>query len=111
MTGGASSLGRATVERFCRDGAKVILCDINSVTGNAVADKLENCIYVPADVTSEADIRNALDVAKSQFGGLDVAVNCIDKKIQSKIYDEISGAIHSLDDFELAIKVEYCFFF
>lgn len=51
VTGGASGLGRATVERFVRQGSRVILCDLPSSQGGDVAKNLgENCIFIPTDV-------------------------------------------------------------
>lgn len=51
MTGGASGLGRATAERFVRQGARVVLCDLPSSPGQEVADSLgDNCLFAPTDV-------------------------------------------------------------
>lgn len=51
MTGGASGLGRATAERFVRQGARVVLCDLPSSEGQSVADSLgDNCLFAPTDV-------------------------------------------------------------
>ena len=51
VTGGASGLGRATVERFVREGARVVICDLPKSPGQEVADKLgENAAFVPTDV-------------------------------------------------------------
>lgn len=106
MTGGGSGLGRATVERFVRDGAKVVLCDIDATMGKQVADTMPNgCTYVQGDVTSEKDVRNALDVAKSKYGGLDVAVNCAGITLSSKMYNQSSKKIHNLDDFTRVVTV------
>lgn len=53
VTGGASGLGRATVERFARAGSKVILGDLSSSDGAQVAKELgNNVIFVPIDVSS-----------------------------------------------------------
>lgn len=52
MTGAASGLGRATAERFVQQGAKVILCDLPSSSGQDVANSLgDNCIFAPTDVS------------------------------------------------------------
>ena len=52
VTGGASGLGRATVERFVREGARVVLCDLPTSNGKEVADSLgENCVFAPTDVS------------------------------------------------------------
>ena len=52
VTGGASGLGRATVERFIQQGAKVVLCDLPTSQGKDVAAALgENCVFAPTDVS------------------------------------------------------------
>jgi len=52
ITGGASGLGRATAERFVREGAKVVICDLPDSNGGSVADSLGgNCMFVPTDVS------------------------------------------------------------
>ena len=54
VTGGASGLGRGAVERFVRNGAKVIICDLPNSPGEQVAGELgrENCVFVPTDVSN-----------------------------------------------------------
>ena len=50
VTGGASGLGKATVERFVREGAKVALVDLKASKGAEVVKEIgsDNCIFVPA---------------------------------------------------------------
>lgn len=80
VTGGASGLGRATVERFVAAGSKVLLGDLSTSQGESVAKNLgDNVVFVPIDVTSEKDVTHALEVAKEKFGRLDVAVSCAGK--------------------------------
>ena len=64
VTGGGSGLGRATVERFVTEGAKITLVDLPDSKGEEVAKPFgkEKCIFVPCDVTKEADVKNALKV-------------------------------------------------
>jgi len=51
VTGAASGLGRATAERFVREGAKVVLCDLPTSGGQEVADQLgSNAVFSPTDV-------------------------------------------------------------
>ncbi|MDN5914943.1 MAG: 3-hydroxyacyl-CoA dehydrogenase [Pseudonocardia sp.] len=76
VTGGASGLGLATTEKLVEAGAKVVIVDLPSSAGEAVADKLGDAVrFAPADVTDEAQISAALDVA-AELGTLRVAVNC-----------------------------------
>jgi 3-hydroxyacyl-CoA dehydrogenase/3-hydroxy-2-methylbutyryl-CoA dehydrogenase len=78
VTGSASGLGRATALRFGRLGAKVVVVDLPTSQGAAVAEEIgANAFFAPCDVTSEADITAALDAAQAKFGGpVNVAVNC-----------------------------------
>lgn len=77
VTGGASGLGAATVQELSAGGARVIIADIDAAKGEALAAKNpENVVFVPVDVTNEADIRGAIKEAVERFGKLSVAVNC-----------------------------------
>jgi NAD(P)-dependent dehydrogenase (short-subunit alcohol dehydrogenase family) len=73
VTGGASGLGRATAELLLERGARVVLFDLPTSAGEAVARELgEAATFVPGDVTSEDDARAAVAAA----GDLRIAVNC-----------------------------------
>jgi len=104
VTGGASGLGRATVERFVREGARVTLCDLPTSEGEAVAKSLgENCVFAPVDVTSTSDVENALAITKSKFGRLDATVNCAGIGVAFKTYNFNKDRPHKLEDF---VKVQ-----
>ncbi|MFC7885162.1 3-hydroxyacyl-CoA dehydrogenase [Streptomyces sp. NPDC057376] len=76
VTGGASGLGRATAERLLTAGASVVLVDLPTSDGTAVADELgDRVTFASADVTSEQDIAAALDSA-GRLGDLRIVVNC-----------------------------------
>ncbi|MBZ0317776.1 MAG: 3-hydroxyacyl-CoA dehydrogenase [Anaerolineae bacterium] len=76
VTGGASGLGEACVRRFIGAGGKAVIADVNYERAEAVAKELGSAARaVKADVTSEDDILNAIEVAK-ELGGITVAVNC-----------------------------------
>ncbi|HEX9775300.1 MAG TPA: 3-hydroxyacyl-CoA dehydrogenase [Actinomycetota bacterium] len=77
VTGGASGLGRATVEALLAGGASVVIADLPTSEGEAVAKELgERARFAPIDVTSEEDGRAAVQTAVGAFGALHVAVNC-----------------------------------
>lgn len=105
MTGGASGLGRATVERLVREGAKVVCCDVNQKHGEELAETSQNITYVQTDVTSESDVTEALRVAKSTYGGLDIVVNCAGVAIGAKVYDKLANKPHSLEEFTRILMV------
>ncbi len=73
VTGGASGLGAATVERFIAEGCKVCVCDIQDGPGEAFAGKFgDAAFYQHCDVTDEDQVSAAVDAAVERFGQLDV---------------------------------------
>jgi 3(or 17)beta-hydroxysteroid dehydrogenase len=76
VTGGASGLGRAIVERFLREDAHVVFTDINATAGQAFADECgANALFLAHDVTDEAAWIDVLARAQAHFGALDILVN------------------------------------
>jgi len=76
VTGGASGLGLAAVERFLEEGARVCICDIQSELGDTVVDRLgSEVFYQSCDVTREDQVEAAVDAAVSRFGQLDILFN------------------------------------
>ena len=72
ITGAASGLGQATVERFIQEGAKVTICDIQDELGQALSDRFAaETIFRSCDVTKETDVEAAVDATISRFGQLD----------------------------------------
>jgi len=106
VTGGASGLGRATVERFVKNGAKVVMADLKTSKGEELSKSLgDNVVFVPVDVTSEADVKAALGIAKSKFGRLDLTVNCAGTAVAFKTYNFNKNLPHKLEDFQKVIMV------
>jgi len=81
ITGGASGMGLATVERFLAEGAKVVIADFNADTGEralalaAEAGFADHCAFQQLDVACEEQVADALDFARSRFGRLDIVFN------------------------------------
>ncbi|MEU4596444.1 3-hydroxyacyl-CoA dehydrogenase [Nocardia sp. NPDC023988] len=76
VTGGASGLGLATVQELHAKGAKVVIVDLPSSNGAAIAKELgEGAAFAAADVTDESAVVAALDIAES-LAPLRIAVNC-----------------------------------
>lgn len=76
ITGGVSGIGLGTVELFAAEGAKVVAADIQDDKGALLEQRFRGAVrYVHCDVTREAEIAAALQLAKSEFGGLDVLFN------------------------------------
>ena len=76
VTGGASGLGRGTVERFVADGAKVAIFDLNDELGRSVAADLGDSVdYYNVDVASEESVQKALDAVVEKWGALHIVCN------------------------------------
>ncbi|MDT0630130.1 3-oxoacyl-ACP reductase FabG [Rubrivirga litoralis] len=76
VTGGAQGIGRATCERFVRDGARVVIADLAEDAGHELADRLGGAaVFVRTDVADAESAGGAVQAAVDAFGGLDVLVN------------------------------------
>lgn len=76
ITGGASGIGAATAVRFAREGADIVIADMQP--GDDAVAKVEaegrRAIYVQVDTTSEEDTNRMLEATVEAFGRLDIAV-------------------------------------
>jgi NAD(P)-dependent dehydrogenase (short-subunit alcohol dehydrogenase family) len=79
VTGGASGIGRAVVQGLARDGARVVVSDIDAAAGSALVDELRRegmqALFVQADVTHAEQVQALIARAIAAFGRLDIAHN------------------------------------
>jgi len=79
VTGAGRGIGRAIAEAFAKEGAKVIVNDINEETAKNTAEELKklggDAIGVRADVTNYGDVKKMIDEVKKVFGPVDILVN------------------------------------
>lgn len=80
VTGGARGLGRAIVTRLAQAGATVLVADLDGDLASRVADEVaaetgSRVVATRLDVTDEASVAAAADLAVSELGGIDVWVN------------------------------------
>jgi NAD(P)-dependent dehydrogenase (short-subunit alcohol dehydrogenase family) len=76
ITGGAGGLGRATVQRFVEEGARVVVADIDVEQGEALAAELgETVVFRRTDVAAPDDVQALVDFAVAHFGGLHIMFN------------------------------------
>ncbi|MEN6370401.1 MAG: SDR family oxidoreductase [Armatimonadota bacterium] len=79
VTGGAAGIGKATATAFSREGAQVMICDVNEEIGVAVAREITDagsqCYFVKADVSKAADVMDLVNHTVETFGRLDYACN------------------------------------
>ena len=91
MPGKLMGFGGATAHRFLREGAKVIISDVDDALGERAATEMRGAgfdvRYVHLDVTSDADWKSAVGATVSSHGRLDVLVNnagvCVSKRIEA----------------------------
>jgi 3-oxoacyl-[acyl-carrier protein] reductase len=76
ITGGASGFGRGIAETFGREGANVVILDLNLAGAQEVASAISNhSLAIEGDVTKKSDIERAVAQTVDQFGRLDIVVN------------------------------------
>lgn len=79
VTGAASGIGASTAQLFAKEGAKVILTDLNEALGKSVTDQLKasggEATFLKADAGSASDAKKTVQFALDTYGKLDIAVN------------------------------------
>ncbi|MCC6805034.1 MAG: SDR family oxidoreductase [Anaerolineae bacterium] len=77
VTGGASGIGRGIAARLAREGARVVLLDLNLEAARAAAAEMgEGVSALPIDVADERSVSEAFTQAAARHGRLDIMVNC-----------------------------------
>ena len=104
VTGGASGLGRAAAEAVLAAGGNAVLLDVNAETGQDAEKALgSQARFALADVTSEDQVKAAIDLAVSTFGGLHAVVTAAGIGPAAKVLGR--NGPHPLELFEKTIKV------
>ncbi|MBN8207854.1 glucose 1-dehydrogenase [Bacillus sp. NTK071] len=79
VTGGGGGIGRATALRFASEGAKVVVSDIHSESGEESVDQIikmgGDAIFVRTDTSIEGDMKALVEECEKQYGGLDIFFN------------------------------------
>src|SRR5437764_293293 len=79
VTGAASGIGEETVRLFAREGARVMLADVQDDLGRKVADEINaaggEARYVHADVSAAEDVAGMIRATVQAYGRLDVLYN------------------------------------
>ena len=99
ITGAAQGMGETHARLCIVEGAKVVLTDINSEKGDALAKELgANAIFIKHDVTSEENWAHVVKATQDKFGQIDVLVNNAGITTSKSILDT------SLDDYRKIIE-------
>lgn len=105
VTGAGAGIGRATALGFAREGAKVVVSDVNEAGGAETVTMIEasggQAIFVRADVSQDADVKALVDAAVAAFGRLDCAFN--NAGVNDIRKDEWDEAVF---DFSLAVNLK-----
>jgi len=79
ITGSGSGFGEGIAKTFAREGASVVVNDVNAAGGNRVAEEIAaaggTASFYAADVTSAEDVHDLIEHALAAYGGLDILVN------------------------------------
>lgn len=79
VTGAASGIGRATALRFAREGACLVISDVDVDGLQATREEVEalggQAAAVPGSVAERTDVQKMVDTALEQFGRLDILIN------------------------------------
>jgi NAD(P)-dependent dehydrogenase (short-subunit alcohol dehydrogenase family) len=80
ITGAEKGLGKEIATNFAKRQANVVIFGIDETCGKATEEELKNfgvkALFINGSVTSDSDLKNAVDKTITDFGGLDFAVNC-----------------------------------
>jgi 3-oxoacyl-[acyl-carrier protein] reductase len=76
ITGGAAGIGKATAQRFIEEGAKVVICDVNTDAGAAVIAELGgNAAFYQVNVADRQSVQEWVDAVVEEYGRVDILVN------------------------------------
>jgi 3-oxoacyl-[acyl-carrier protein] reductase len=77
ITGAASGIGLAVAKRLIQDEARLILIDINKeALEKEFGGFLQQTMLLGIDITKQADVKNAIDAVASEWGRIDILINC-----------------------------------
>lgn len=101
VTGGAAGIGRACIERFAAEGARVVIADIDPEAGEALASELgDAAAFQRCDVSQPDEIQALVDTTVERFGGLHVMVN------NAGVSSAMARFLHDdLEDFDRVVRI------
>src|SRR5271155_125461 len=112
VTGGASGIGAACASTLAREGAKVVVTDLDDTGGQAVVDRISTggeAIFLHQDVTLEESWPAIIEATEQRFGRLDVIVanagiGILCKAVEMSLADWRRQTAVNLDGVFLSVK-------
>lgn len=101
VTGGAKGIGEAAVRAFAAEGAAVVIADVDTQAGEALAQSLPRATFVQCDVTQMADAKHAVQTAVDKYGGLD----CLFSNAGIQLYGKVEDVTEQ--DYERGMGVNF----
>jgi NAD(P)-dependent dehydrogenase (short-subunit alcohol dehydrogenase family) len=95
VTGGASGIGKATVELFAQEGAKVVIGDLPESEGEKIAKEI-GATFVATDVGDPKQVERLVRAAVEKFGKLDIMYNNTDELYYKTIRIDLDGVFWGL---------------
>jgi NAD(P)-dependent dehydrogenase (short-subunit alcohol dehydrogenase family) len=106
ITGAGAGFGRAFAHALAREGAAVVIADIDPDAGERAAKELEAngqpALSVPCDVADERQLQAAVDAGVARFGGIDILINNAGKHLTK--YNQPFGQL-GMDEVRLLFDV------
>lgn len=108
ITGGASGIGLATARRLAAEGARVVIADIDPLSGQKAASEVDG-LFIKVDVTNPDDVQNLYAETHAAFGSVDITFNNagINPTDDGSILDTGIDAWRKVQDVNLT-SVYYC---
>lgn len=89
VTGGGQGLGEAFAKGCAKEGAKVVITDVNEKNGQKVQQEIgESALFIRTDVSSRQEVQAMVDEAMKRFGKIDVLINNVGIHSGGKFWEE-----------------------
>ena len=112
ITGGALGIGQATAWEFAKEGAKVVIADVNQEAGDAAVSEIERLgsegLMLSADVADSSHCRRVVDTTVDRFGGVDILFNNVGIQPPSS-YTNVEDTSEEMWDRIIGVNLKSCF--
>jgi 3-hydroxybutyrate dehydrogenase len=91
VTGGASGIGLAIVEKLAQEGVNCVIADLGASDGERAATEVQktgaDCLFVATSVSQPGDVRHLVEATMKRFGRLDILVNNAGLQFMAPVVD------------------------